>query len=86
MTDEPVEPLYLIWSNEHGAWWRPHRCGYTKWLADAGRYTRAQAISICLYSRGYAADGDTLTEVPVRQEDALSCHVPARDSADDWIF
>lgn len=37
---------YLIWSIEHGAWWRPNRCGYTLRVQDAGRYTREDAAQI----------------------------------------
>jgi hypothetical protein len=37
---------YLIWSNEHGAWWRYGREGYTRSLILAGRYTRQEAIEI----------------------------------------
>ena len=34
---------YLIWSWEHDAWWRPARRGYTEDVAEAGRYTEAEA-------------------------------------------
>lgn len=27
---------YLVWSHEHGAWWRPGGHGYTTHLSDAG--------------------------------------------------
>lgn len=37
---------YLIWSNEHNAWWRPGRCGYTDHRSLAGRYTLEEAIEI----------------------------------------
>src|SRR6185437_4715576 len=37
----------LIWSHEHGAWWRPNRLGYTPVAALAGRYTEAEAREIC---------------------------------------
>jgi hypothetical protein len=38
---------YLIWSHDHSAWWRAGRCGYTRHIAAAGRYERAEAIEIC---------------------------------------
>jgi co-chaperonin GroES (HSP10) len=38
--------LYLIWSIEHGMWWRPGRCGYTLSLAEAGRYSFVEATEI----------------------------------------
>lgn len=40
-------PLWLVWSNEHEAWWGPNRCGYTQKMNDAGRYTFAEAVQIC---------------------------------------
>jgi hypothetical protein len=36
------DQLYVIWSEEHGAWWRPKASGYTHFLRQAGRYTQAQ--------------------------------------------
>lgn len=38
---------WLIWSNEHGAWWAPNSRGYTTLLEAAGRYTKEQADVIC---------------------------------------
>jgi hypothetical protein len=38
---------WLIWSNEHSAWWGPESCGYPRDIASAGKYTLGQAISIC---------------------------------------
>lgn len=40
------EKQYVIWSNEHQAWWRPRSIGYTRWLEDAGRYSESQAKEI----------------------------------------
>lgn len=37
---------YLVWSNEHRAWWRPDRKGYTHDVRHAGRYSRFDAIQI----------------------------------------
>jgi hypothetical protein len=37
------EPKYLIWSEEHGAWWRPGSAGYTHFMTEAGRYIKAHA-------------------------------------------
>lgn len=37
---------YLIWSNEHRAWWMPGRCGYTTLTHEAGRYSEAAADAI----------------------------------------
>lgn len=37
---------YLIWSNQHGAWWGPDRRGYTLMVEEAGRYPLDQARAI----------------------------------------
>jgi hypothetical protein len=38
--------MFLIWSNEHGAWWRDNESGYTQHIDEAGRYDRADAERI----------------------------------------
>lgn len=38
---------WLVWSNEHNAWWNPNGCGYTPSAAKAGRYSQAVADRIC---------------------------------------
>lgn len=37
---------YMIWSNEHRAWWRPARRGYTTVTLSAGRYSAEEADEI----------------------------------------
>ena len=37
---------WLIWSNEHGAWWLPNACGYTPNNNEAGEYTLVEAHEI----------------------------------------
>jgi len=37
---------YVIWSYEHGAWWRPASCGYTTRLEEAGHYSKVEADRI----------------------------------------
>jgi len=37
---------FLIWSNQHGMWWRPGKRGYTGNIEEAGRYDRASAEAI----------------------------------------
>lgn len=58
---------YLIWSNEHNAWWRPDARGYTAFLKDAGRYTRDEALRHC--QTRDQVPGRPLPELPVRQGD-----------------
>lgn len=51
--------MWVIWSNEHDAWWRPNRCGYTVLYREAGHYTYDQAIKICAGANwGCSGDGD----------------------------
>jgi hypothetical protein len=38
---------YLIWSNEHLAWWKPAELGYTTITHNAGRYSKEEADAIC---------------------------------------
>lgn len=52
---------YLIWSEEHGAFWRPLRRGYTTSLKAAGRYSQEEADAIAKSANG----GGTFCEVPV---------------------
>jgi len=44
------EQLYLIWSEEHGAWWKRESggqtWGYTHSMEQAGRYTKERAAQI----------------------------------------
>ena len=37
---------YVIWSEEHEAWWSPGEAGYTRSLAMAGRYNEGRALEI----------------------------------------
>ena len=46
--------LYLIWSYEHQAWWRPWGSGYTKDLKEAGRYEYLEARDICFKANQYS--------------------------------
>lgn len=40
------EFAWLIWSNEHGRWWKPQRWGYTPIIGEAGRYRKQVADKI----------------------------------------
>lgn len=39
--------LFNIWSNQHNAWWKVGKRGYTENIEEAGVYTLEQAIEIC---------------------------------------
>ena len=61
---------FLIWSHEHGAWWGPGRCGYVRSVAQAGRYTHAEALQICTDAiPGTSRWLGALPELPVREAD-----------------
>jgi hypothetical protein len=65
-----AEP-YLIWSNEHRAWWRPDRCGYTTAIENAGRYDRAEACAIASNARGGWSKGKNPPEIALPEADAI---------------
>jgi hypothetical protein len=65
----PDRGRYLIWSNEHRAWWGPDHCGYSVGLQKAGRYTRDQAISISRTSIPTAGHIGLIDAIPVREAD-----------------
>ena len=56
---------YLIWSNEHRAWWGPGRAGYAFRVADAGRYSYSEALCICTEAMPGRRDTEPLNEIPV---------------------
>ena len=67
---------YLVWSHEHGMWWRANRHGYSRSVSDAGRYSRDEAIKICALARNGIGDLDTPPpEIPVRVEDLIECEI-----------
>ncbi len=45
MTSVPISGTrdWLVYSNEHQAWWRANACGYTTDILQAGRYTKEEA-------------------------------------------
>lgn len=47
---------YLIWSNEHKAWWRPVECGYTQSKEEADLYSLKRATEICLSANRHLGD------------------------------
>jgi hypothetical protein len=54
MGEQRMNPEWLIWSREHGAWWCPESSGYTRNLDQAGRYSLEQATEICEHANRYS--------------------------------
>ena len=52
------EYKYLIWSNQHGAFWGPNENGYTKDIHEAGRYSKGETMRIILHSMMYEGKVD----------------------------
>jgi len=61
--------VYLVWSNEHRAWWQAGGYGYSFGLNQAGRFTRDQALAICRKAIPTAAHLGAIAEIPVRLSD-----------------
>lgn len=64
---ETMADRYLIWSHEHKAWWRAGGMGYATRIADAGRFSREDAMLICI--RAMPGANHVLNELPVREMD-----------------
>lgn len=62
--------VYVVWSNEHRCWWRADCRGYANSLADAGRYSREDALAICIGARGGRRFNSNPAEVPILLADA----------------
>lgn len=63
---------YLVWSNEHRAWWAPECRGYTRNIDKAGRYDRAKALDIAsTRGGGWPGDGNPY-EIMVPESDAVA--------------
>lgn len=65
-----VEP-YVIWSNEHQAWWKAGRHGYSVDFEQAGRYSRADALMICADARGGWSPCKPPPEIALPLRDAM---------------
>jgi hypothetical protein len=63
--------IYLIWSNEHSAWWRLKRIGYTLIIGDAGRYSEAEAREICARANQCRPAGAEPNEVMVLAPESI---------------
>jgi hypothetical protein len=47
------QQLYLIWSEEHQAWWHANRHQYTRSIFEAGRFRQPDACEIVLAANAY---------------------------------
>lgn len=57
---------FLVWSNEHKAWWRPNCHGYSICAATAGIYSFDEAVGISWKCRdGWLKDGTVPDELVV---------------------
>ena len=57
MTDAS-ERIWLIWSNEHRAWWGPGSMGCVGIIEKAGRYSFKDASAICDEANRYLPKGN----------------------------
>lgn len=64
---------YVIWSNEHRAWWAPEEFGYVRSLTHAGRYSRTRALEICRRALLGSPEG-VPNEIMVREDDMSDMH------------
>jgi hypothetical protein len=71
LIDDSPDPFYLIWSNEHRAWWRPGHAGYTNRIEAAGRYSRVEALRICNNANYSWDENNNPYELPILETDAL---------------
>lgn len=66
-------PYWLIWSNEHSAWWRAGGHGYTVDVNEAGRFMFEQAAKICSNANCYLRPGGPPNEVMSPAPESI-CH------------
>ena len=67
---------FLVWSNEHHAWWGPQERGYFFNIEQAGRYTHDEADEICRGARSHT-DETPAPEVMISEKDAMEGKLPA---------
>ena len=67
-----AEDRYCIWSFEHDAWWGPNHRGYTRELAQAGRYNAAEA-------------GRILASANIVREEERMVHEVQAESWFNWL-
>lgn len=89
----PADPLgdghqtteWVVWSEEHSAWWAPGEHGYTNSLRRAGRYSEARAKAIAADANRYLKPDD-LHEValPDPMGRVIVCEACGSDGAAAW--
>jgi len=53
-----MEPLYVIWSIEHDAWWLPNEWGYTRHMKNAGMFPQGRAKQIISNANAHRGQGN----------------------------
>jgi hypothetical protein len=48
------DPLFFIWSEEHGAWWKADGNGYSRSIFEAGRFSFGEAMRITSSANQYS--------------------------------
>ncbi len=67
-----AEVKYLVWSNEHKAWWGADHRGYTRFIERAGRYERAEALKIAgTRDGGWRLNKGNPDEIAIPEQDAI---------------
>ncbi|MFB4265357.1 hypothetical protein [Nonomuraea sp. GTA35] len=74
--NEPPVKVWLVWSNEHDAWWKPQRCGYHHDVWQAGRYSETEAAEICRRAaygwRNGSLPPEVMVSAPENDQDKFS--------------
>lgn len=71
MNEKKQADRYMVWSNEHRAWWKANETGYSQGMREAGRYTREHALEICRKAIPTSMHIGLISEIPVREADVV---------------
>ena len=58
-----IKNNWLIWSNEHKAWWNANKRGYTFIIEEAGRYSFDDANLLCNEANEYLQSDEMPNEI-----------------------